>query len=73
MSEEMTELDTCQRCGGSIIDEATPITDSPICITCGWRKVGVPADVLAKVQARLGKTFMEDRFRTSRSVQATLR
>jgi hypothetical protein len=33
-----------------------------MCITCGWRKVGVPADVLAKVQARLGKTFMEDRY-----------
>lgn len=62
MNQEMIELDACQRCGGAIIDYSSPIADSPMCITCGWRKVTVPTDVQAEVEAHLGKTFMEDRY-----------
>ena len=62
MTQEMIELDACVRCGGAILDYSSPITDSPMCITCGWRKVSVPADVQAEVEAHMGKTFMEDRY-----------
>jgi hypothetical protein len=62
MKKEMITLDACPRCGGAILDYGTPIADSPMCITCGWRKVNVPQDVIDEVEEHMGKAFMEDRY-----------
>ncbi len=58
----MISLDSCKKCGGAVIDYASPITDSPMCITCGWRRVEVSPEVQAEVEAHLGKAFMDDRY-----------
>ena len=56
------KLSDCPRCNGAVMDYRSPIADSPMCITCGWRKETVPQDVLDEVEAHLGKAFMEDRY-----------
>lgn len=56
------KLGECPRCNGAVMDYKSPIADSPMCITCGWRKELVPQDVLDEVEAHLGKAFMEDRY-----------
>ncbi len=56
------KLGTCPRCNGAVMDYESPIADSPMCITCGWRKEIVPQEVLDEVEAHLGKAFMEDRY-----------
>ena len=56
------KLSECPRCSGAVMDYESPIADSPMCITCGWRMEIVPQDVLDEVEAHLGKAFMEDRY-----------
>jgi hypothetical protein len=36
--------------------------DSPLCITCGWRRPEIPPTIKAEVDARLQKAFMEDSY-----------
>ena len=56
-------LQACPRCGGAVLDYQSPIADSPLCITCGWRRPEVPPDIQAEVEAHLGKSFMEDYYK----------
>ena len=58
----MINFGACPRCGAAVIDEAPPFEDSPMCITCGWRRPDVPVDIQAEVQAHLGKKFVENRY-----------
>ncbi len=58
----MIKFGDCPRCGGAVIDEAPPMEDSPLCITCGWRRPDVPVDIQAEVTAHLGKKFVENRY-----------
>ena len=58
----MIRFGACPRCGGAVIDEAPPLEDSPMCITCGWRRPDVPVDIQAEVTAHLGKKFVENRY-----------
>ena len=45
----------CPRCEGPIVDAEDPVEDSPLCITCGWRRSDVAPDVQAEVEAFMGK------------------
>ena len=56
-------LQACPRCGGAVLDYRSPIADSPLCITCGWRRPEVPPNIQAEVEAHLGKSFMEDHYK----------
>ena len=60
-------LDDCPRCGGAVLDYSSPITDSPLCMTCGWRKVQVSADVQSEFEKYFGMTFAGGR-KTARQV-----
>ncbi len=62
----MISLKSCPRCKGAVMDSPNPNLDSPMSITCGWRKSDVSAEVLAQVQAHLGEPDMEDRYTHSR-------
>lgn len=62
MFDPMIALEDCPRCGGAVLDYRSPITDSPLCITCGWRRAEISAEVLAEVEAYKGKPYMEDRY-----------
>ena len=57
----MITLQSCPRCNGAILEYSHPV-DSALCITCGWRRAEIPADVLAQVKAHLGEPYMEDRY-----------
>ena len=59
----MITLYACPRCNGAVLDYSSPLADSPLCITCGWRRPEVPPDIQAEVEAHMGKTFMEDRYK----------
>ncbi len=58
----MISLSACPRCKGPVLDYGSPIADSPLCITCGWRQAKVSPEVQAEVEAHLGKNYMEDRY-----------
>lgn len=58
----MITLDDCPRCGGAVLDYSSPIADSPLCLTCGWRRAQISAEVQSEVDSHLGKAFMEDRY-----------
>jgi hypothetical protein len=58
----MINLSACPRCHGAILDYGVPLTDSPLCLTCGWRRADVSPEVKAEVEAHRGKTFIGDRF-----------
>jgi len=62
----MINLNSCPRCKGAVMESINPSFDSAMCITCGWRKSEVSAEVLAQVQAHLGEPYMEDRYTHSR-------
>lgn len=58
----MITLADCPRCGGAVLDYASPLADSPLCITCGWRRAKVSPEIQAEVDSHIGKAFMEDRY-----------
>ena len=62
-ADVMITLQACPRCGGAVLDYRSPIADSPLCITCGWRRPEVPPNIQAEVEAHLGKSFMEDHYK----------
>lgn len=55
-------LSECPRCGGAVLDYASPDADSPLCLTCGWRRAEIPAEVRAEVEEHIGKAYMDDRY-----------
>ena len=58
----MINLSACPRCNGPVLDYSSPVADSPLCITCGWRQAKIPPEVQAEVDAHQGKSYMEDRY-----------
>ncbi len=55
-------LRACPRCNGAVIDYGYTYADNPLCVTCGWRRAEVSADVLAEVRSHLGKPLIENRY-----------
>jgi len=62
----MSIFGACPRCGGVVIDEAPPMEDSPLCITCGWRRTDLSPEIRAEVEARLGAKFIDNRYQQRR-------
>ncbi len=58
----MITLQACPRCGGAVLDYGSPFADSPLCLTCGWRRPEISPEIQAEVDAHMGKPFLEDRY-----------
>ena len=41
-----------------MIDAVPPMEDSPLCITCGWRRTYLSPEIRAEVKAHLGARFI---------------
>ena len=55
----MITLSACPRCEGAVLDYSYMDADTPLCITCGWRRADISTDVLAEVEAHLGKPSVD--------------
>ena len=53
----MINFGACPRCRGPVFDSEEPNEDSPMCITCGWRDQGLSPEILAEVEACVGKAY----------------
>ena len=62
----MKKLNGCPRCNGAVLEIDSSNTDGPLCITCGWRRPEVPAEVRLQVEEHIGKPYLEDRYSHSR-------
>jgi hypothetical protein len=65
----MMTLEGCPRCGGAVLDYGHGAADSPLCITCGWRRRDVPLAVQAEVAEHLGKSLIKERHAPRCSVE----
>ena len=52
----------CPRCGGAVIEDTSPMEDSPLCITCGWRRTELSREIRAEVEAHLGEKSIGNRY-----------
>ncbi len=58
----MIMFGACPRCGGAVIDRARAMEDSPLCITCGWRRTDLSLEIRTEVEAHLGEKFIDNRY-----------
>lgn len=55
----MINFNGCPRCNGSVISDYTDEFDSPYCVNCGWRQTRLAPEILAEVEAHMGKEYVE--------------
>ena len=67
----MIVFKSCPRCRGDVLEHYPEDSDRALCINCGWRQPEVPTDVIAQVEAHLGRQHIEDAYRRSRAQKKT--
>ena len=58
----MIRFHACPRCEGAVLENTRSYADDATCISCGWRRAGIPDDVRDQVQEHLGKRVLESSY-----------